>query len=175
MKLCFLANGSHVNTKEWVSYFANELEHDVSLISFNPVNEKLKNHLERINTELARYGIIQRDNPGFFISNLKKKKESPYSRVDIRKNKASLDLKLEELQEQIRNLDSISKVRTTLITSKPGKKLRDTTFSYPLGKGWPIASSDLRLKKQVHQAERQLRDIESFRGKRRELRFRKRI
>ena len=139
------------------------------------VNEKLKNHLERINTELARYGIIQRDNPGFLISNLKKKKESPYSRVDIRKNKAPLDLKLEELQEQIRNLDSISKVRTTLITSKPGKKLRDTTFSYPLGKGWPIASSDLRLKKQVHQAERQLRDIESFRGKRRELRFRKRI
>ena len=43
MKFCFLADGSHINTQEWVTYFANELGHEVSLITFNPVKEDLKN------------------------------------------------------------------------------------------------------------------------------------
>lgn len=33
MRICFLADGSHVNTRNWVRYFAGELGHDVLVIS----------------------------------------------------------------------------------------------------------------------------------------------
>jgi len=37
MKLCFLADGRHVNTISWVQYLANELEQEIHLIGFEAV------------------------------------------------------------------------------------------------------------------------------------------
>jgi len=42
MHLCFIADGDHPNTRNWVDYFANKLGHKISLISFNRSKELLK-------------------------------------------------------------------------------------------------------------------------------------
>ena len=43
MKICFIANANHTNTSNWVEFFANELDHEVSIISFDMPNKPLKN------------------------------------------------------------------------------------------------------------------------------------
>ncbi len=41
MKICFLADANHPNTQNWVKYFANELGHEVYLITFNKSDRDL--------------------------------------------------------------------------------------------------------------------------------------
>lgn len=43
LNICFIADANHINTWNWVEYFANNLKHDVSIISFNKPPRKLKN------------------------------------------------------------------------------------------------------------------------------------
>jgi glycosyltransferase involved in cell wall biosynthesis len=42
MKICFIADANHTNTWNWVEFFANDLGHDVSIISFNASQKPLK-------------------------------------------------------------------------------------------------------------------------------------
>ena len=43
MKICFLADASHVNTLNWVNYFANVLKHDTYLLSFSKCETIISN------------------------------------------------------------------------------------------------------------------------------------
>ena len=50
MRICFIADANHFNTINWTEYFANELGHQVHIISFNKPFRKLSNvHVHRIN------------------------------------------------------------------------------------------------------------------------------
>lgn len=42
MKLCFVAEASHVNAANWLEYFATELGHEVHVISFTQVTREIK-------------------------------------------------------------------------------------------------------------------------------------
>lgn len=43
MKICFLADANHTNIQNWVEYFANNLVHEVYLLSFNKSDKNLGN------------------------------------------------------------------------------------------------------------------------------------
>jgi glycosyltransferase involved in cell wall biosynthesis len=42
MKICFIADADHTNTWNWAEFYGNDLGHDISIISFNPPQKKLK-------------------------------------------------------------------------------------------------------------------------------------
>jgi glycosyltransferase involved in cell wall biosynthesis len=75
MKICFLADASHVNTLNWVNHFANVLKHDTYLISFSKCETIISNvnmiHIKSIFTKYKLKYILSIKKVRNIVKNIK--------------------------------------------------------------------------------------------------------